>query len=197
MFGLMLFATLWFPLFYLLKYFKTDNINVTHMLGFYKDSMEAEEIKNINEKTMKFAMNTYYRLQFTIIYNGETYNYNCLTRQCEWPPNWNYTHNDYSWIKRAVLYHGSNMEDVTDIVCRHGGPRGDFYSKYVNFSWIFPYFKQEEIESYVKIYSNNDSVYKINLLNNGEDENKEDELTKLYDVKLLDNAVEDFILEEI
>lgn len=197
MIGLMIIATIWIPLIIFIKYWNKYNVSVTHVLGFHENCTQAQEIKILSKKSIEHAIQNYYRLQFTIRYNGETYYYNTLSRQMKWPIKWKYDDNDDTWIQKAELYTGTSVEDVTEILCKHGGPRGDFYNKRIKFSWIFPFFTHEYVDCRLKLYGKYDTTYNINLLTNSEENNKENELEEKYDIKLLDKDVEAFTVEEI
>lgn len=203
MLTLMIFATLFLPFYYLIKFVQRYNIDFISVIGFNNDYPDGTSLDIINESNVMSIKENYDRVLIKFCYLDHVYKYVCLSKHLNLPLQIK-NKKQTSFITKAEIVCENNTYDVTKIVKTYSGPNDDFFENPFNMYWIFPEYKDNQKPACLKLYNNNKLQHNIDLLTNEEildnddtdNENKERQNDIENDFILYDSDVDSFILEE-
>ena len=189
MISLMIFATLFIPFFYFIKLRSKKTLEIISIAGFTKTNPDSTTIETFNEDSLNSIQNIYERVVIKLHYDDKSYKYTCLTKDLKLPIQ--IQDKKQTFISKAEIICENNTYDVTSIIKTYSGPNDDFFGNPFNMCWIFPEYKENNKQSYLKIYNENKLQRTIDLLTNEEivDNNSNDLI-------LYDSDMDSFILED-
>jgi hypothetical protein len=190
MIALLILATFWIPLIFIFKIWTKNSISVSDIIVFNNENPDGKYIDYVD------VCKVYGRIHMKIKIQGEKYDYTCLTKHLKWPIK---IDDDIdtaeNWIVKAEIVNESREEDVTNVVSKYCGPKGDFFGNPFKMIWMFPEMKNEE-KVRLKLYTDYEKYYTIDLKTNDEIYSKDDELFNRYNVQLYDEMLDEFIIAD-
>jgi len=139
----------------------------------------------------------YDRILFKLDYNDNTFKYTCLTKHLTLPLQ--IKDDKQTFISKAEVHCDNTTYNVTEIVKKYSGPNDDFFGNPFNMCWIFPEYKENNKQAYLKLYSENKVQHTIDLITNEEIQNDNDDSydnANSTDFILYDSDIDSFILED-
>ena len=103
MLTLMIFATIFIPFYYYMKFKNKNTLEICSIIGFNNEHINGITINTLDENTLESIREEYDRILIKINYNDNNYKYTCLTKHLNLPI---HIHNEkQTFISKAeVLY---------------------------------------------------------------------------------------------